>query len=638
MVATAETILDTLATQRPHYKQILNAIDKTQLSKAKTLSSGFKAHPLYPYVLAADLTRRLERVTPTEVEAFLNAYHGSYPAARLRRAWLRKLARAGRSNDFLSAYETQRDPELACFALHAQMKNTGKNKHPIINFRELRRLWFSKRSQHSNCDPAFARLLAQGIIDDRMIWERVLLVLGARQTKLARSLVKRFQSAHWQSLAQTLLDVHARPQRALQHKNMAVDSAETRRIAMHAVKRRLRRDFAAGRTLWKQLKSRFAFTAEEISAVDAHVALTAIRKNVADLGNLFDKLPTSTSDAKLQEAQLRYGLETRAWAGLARWTAAAAAPGMYELRWRYWHARALEESGHRQEASAIFHDLARERDYYGYLAADKLGVPYAMTHRPVTAKLIEQNELIMRPGIQRVHELYRLRRYAQARAELAHELRKLTPRETEVMAELLFSWGWHNRAIATLGRIQSYDDLDIRFPLLFQTQVDRQAADRRVAPAMIYSIIRAESAFNPEAKSAAGALGLMQLMPATGKATAKAIGLRVRQSRELFQVDKNIAIGTAYMERLLRRFDAYFPLAAAAYNAGPKRVNSWLVERGCVAADIWIDTIPFAETRSYVRRTLFYHTIYEWRLGRERHQLNHWISAMIGRNGKTATC
>jgi soluble lytic murein transglycosylase len=202
----------------------------------------------------------------------------------------------------------------------------------------------------------------------------------------------------------------------------------------------------------------------------------------------------------------------------------------------------------------------------------------------------------------------------KARHEWAYEIDNLDKRQLEVAAYVVESWGWHDRAILTLGRAKSYDDLRIRFPLLHDSLIAKYSKKRNLPAAEIYSIIRTESAFMTDARSPAGALGLMQLMPATGRETARQIGAALANSRQLLEPTKNVLIGTAYLKQMLERFSGSFSLASAAYNAGPHRVQSWLPKSSCVPADIWIDTIPFTETRRYVRRAAFYATVYQWRL------------------------
>ncbi|MCB1799960.1 MAG: transglycosylase SLT domain-containing protein, partial [Gammaproteobacteria bacterium] len=201
-----------------------------------------------------------------------------------------------------------------------------------------------------------------------------------------------------------------------------------------------------------------------------------------------------------------------------------------------------------------------------------------------------------------------------ARREWHFELPRLSARQTEVAALLAHEWQWYDRAIMALGQSQTLDAMEIRFPLEHLDLVTRYAEKRGMPVALLYSIIRAESAFMQDARSGAGALGLMQLMPATAKETANRIGFRYENANQLLSADANVTLGSAYLKQVYDRFDQSFPMAAGAYNAGPGRIYAWRPKNTCMPADVWIETVPFRETRGYIMRTLFYAAIYEWRL------------------------
>ena len=260
-----------------------------------------------------------------------------------------------------------------------------------------------------------------------------------------------------------------------------------------------------------------------------------------------------------------------------------------------------------------------------------------MNNHPIAPDEVELAEILARPGILRARELYRLAMPFKARREWGHEVGQLTHRQLEVAAFVVHNWGWYDRAILALGKAQAYDDLVIRFPLLHEQLVRNYAAKRGLDPSVLYSIIRTESAFMEDARSPAGALGLMQVMPATGRETARRIGATLSSARELLDPKKNVTIGSAYLKQVLSRFGGSFSLAAAAYNAGPHRVRGWRPKNGCVPADIWIDTIPFTETRRYVRRASFYATVYQWRLNEKMQPLATRLTDVAPR-GKNQQC
>ena len=284
------------------------------------------------------------------------------------------------------------------------------------------------------------------------------------------------------------------------------------------------------------------------------------------------------------------------------------------MRWRYWHARALEETGEPAKAKEIYTELAKERDYYGFLAADKINVAYDMNHHPLPENLEEFNRIESLPAIKRAYEFFKLNMKYPGRREWHHALNNMTSYQMQMAAAVVTQWGWHNRAIFTMGRAKAYDNLELRFPILFDELLNKYAKKRNIDPSWMYGLVRAESAFIEDVRSPAGALGLMQVMPKTGKDTAKRIGLKGFKTSKLKQAETNIPIGSAYMKQMLDRFNGNMILATAAYNAGPHRVSKWLPKKGCEQPDIWVEHIPFNETRKYVRRVLTYANIYDWRL------------------------
>jgi len=286
------------------------------------------------------------------------------------------------------------------------------------------------------------------------------------------------------------------------------------------------------------------------------------------------------------------------------------------LMWKYWRAKALEHTGDRKLARRLYRELARERDYYGFLAADRLGVPYTIESTPLIKDTASVGALMEIPGIRRAYELLRVDAETDARREWNRLLTGFNVERKKQAAVLASKWGWHADAIRTVALIEEFDDLELRFPVSYPDDVTYFAQKRRLDPAWIYGVIRRESAFAARAISSAGAQGLMQLMPATASLTAQKAGLPVPGAGAVFDPKRNIELGSAYLRELFERFGGNMALASAAYNAGPHRVQQWLPEDRALSADAWVETIPYYETRGYVQAVLAYTAVYEWKLGR----------------------
>ncbi|MDH3560067.1 MAG: lytic transglycosylase domain-containing protein, partial [Gammaproteobacteria bacterium] len=284
--------------------------------------------------------------------------------------------------------------------------------------------------------------------------------------------------------------------------------------------------------------------------------------------------------------------------------------------WDYWHAYTLEQAGQRLAAMNEYSRLAKERSYYGFLAADYLDWPYKMGDEPLTYDAAAIEQLRQTPGMVRARELYLADLITDARREWAHATREMDNDELKLAALLAREWGWNDRAILTVARTGDYADLKLRFPLDHVEAVHDHARHNRLDPSHVFAVIRQESAFNKDARSPAGALGLMQLMPKTGRVTARKNRIPLSSTRNLLEVEKNIRIGSAYLREVMDRFDDNTVLATAAYNAGPHRVQGWLPETDDESTISWIANIPFSETRKYVQRVLAYAAIYDWRMDR----------------------
>jgi len=598
--------------QRERFRQAWKAMTEGRVSKAERLGRDLELYPLYPYLRYEYLRRRLHRVGEREIRDFLSAHEDTVFGERLRTAWLQHLARRERWQAFLDAYRPQSDVKLRCTQLLARIR-TGAAEGVV---QDALPLWLVGQSQPEQCDPAFERLYAGPLMTDDLLWQRIRLAMENGKPSLAAYLARKL-SPSLRPWVERWRAARADPRRALRDPALQGDEPAAREIARYAIERLARRDAGAARAAWDAQLPIQSFDDAERGAMARALALAADQQAHAQAIELLDAVPPAFVDARVQRAQLRSAIREQRWQALARWTGTAPAAQMNELRWLYWRARALERTGRTDEATALYRRLAAERDYYGFRAADRLDVEYRMHDRRILFGDRERNVLLAHPGLARAVEFHALGMIYAARREWHHELARLQPEEVLLAAALAHRIGWHDRAILTLARAEVIDDLEVRFPVAYEPIVAAYAERRRIPAAVLFSIIKSESAFMADARSSAGALGLMQLMPATARETARGIGFKLNSSRELYEPRANITLGSAYLRQLLERFEGNLAMAAAAYNAGPHRVRSWQPPRGCLSAEDWIELIPFVETRRYVRKTLFNTAIYEWRLSQQ---------------------
>jgi soluble lytic murein transglycosylase len=283
--------------------------------------------------------------------------------------------------------------------------------------------------------------------------------------------------------------------------------------------------------------------------------------------------------------------------------------------WRYFRARALVELGRAKAAQPLYRALAQQATYYGFLAADRIGAPYAICPlHPATADAQREQAVLAMPGLRRAFELYAVDLPRYARREWTRALAGSDAATRQLAAELANRQGWYDRAVFTFSHGDMLRYYALRFPLASQDGLVAQAGQAGIDPAWAYGILRAESAWMTDAHSGADARGLMQLLPSTAAAVARRNGLAWGGGDSLYDPAVNVTLGTRHLAELAARFGDAPWLASAAYNAGSAKLGQWLDARGSLTPDLFVATIPYKETREYVARVMAFSVIYDWRL------------------------
>ncbi|MFP4161309.1 MAG: transglycosylase SLT domain-containing protein [Ectothiorhodospira sp.] len=611
--ATAAPPLTDLTGQRETYLRAESALERGDQTAFHEHLKSLGDYPLRPYLLQADLEARLEQAPEDEIRRFLERWGDTPPGQRLHRRWLGHLADEGRWKAFLEDYEDGLGTPLACQRRTALLR-TGQRKAALEG---VEGLWLVGYSQPKACDPVFDAWREAGGLTTELAWERFTLAVEAGQTRLARYLTRYLADtdAPW---ADRWLALRQDPERITEADWRADDHPRAGRILEDTLRRLARREPREALAAWETEGDAQAWGLSRETALEIrrYIALRLTLREMADALPHLETLPDAVFDDQLRAWQARAALSVRDWQAVAETITRMSTQARDEDRWRYWHARALERLGDRDSAHRLYAQVARERNFYGFMAADRIQAPYRIGHRPLEVSQSRLQAVLERPGLQRAMELHALGRIIDARREWLPLQRRLDDRDLLAAASLAHRRGWHDRAIFTVARAGHFDDIDLRFPLvhadLFREKADAQGID----PAWAMAVARQESAFMADARSHAGALGVMQIMPATGRAMAPRVGLRLDHPFRLLDPGVNVSIGTYYLRRNLDRFGGHPMLSTAAYNAGAGRVDRWLPGEA-MAADIWAELIPYAETRKYVRRVLAYRVLYEVRMGHD---------------------
>jgi soluble lytic murein transglycosylase len=606
---TAAAPADDYKKERALFLKAYKALNEHRYREFNRLAKRLTDYPLYPYLEFWEMRGNLLHVNNEDIAAFIERYQGDSVSARMRQSWLYQLARQRDWETFLGVYQGNQPVTLQCYKLQAQIK-TGQTSGLVD---DALKLWLIGKSQVKNCDPVFRYLDENKVITEELLWQRIRLAIQQGNPSLALYLAKRLP-ADDRAWVKLWRDARNRPAATLDSAQLKKDSSHAREIILYSVRRIASSNADLAFKKWAQIKPRYKFSAAESGELEKNMALSAAWQRNPRAHEWLEAVPESASDEKLREWRIRAAVSIGDWPAVVKHTANLPPEETRREEWRYWRAYALDRTGQRPQALGDFAVLARERDYHGFLAADFMNWPYEMGNQPIEYEAATLQAFARQPGFVRARELYRAELFIDARREWAWITRGLSADDLKLAAVLAEQWGWHDRAILTVAKSKDYSDLNLRFPIDYQKEVRKISQQYKLEPAHVYAVIRQESAFNKDARSHAGALGLMQLMPQTGKVTAKKNNIPLPSTGLLYEPDKNITIGSAYLKQVMEQYDGNIVLASAAYNAGPHRVKRWLPKDEEKPAARWIAMVPFNETRNYVQRILAYIAIYDWRL------------------------
>ena len=568
-----------------------------------------KDYPLYPYLQYAYLKATIDAQPDATVEGFLAAQDGQPVGDALRRVWLLSLTRRQDWARVLAYYADETDPALRCAAVSAHlMKSDQPDRKAWRTAAEA--LWLSRTTPQDACALLFGYLEAQGLVTNDLRRHRMELLLEARSYEDARRLLPTL-AADDRAWAELWLEVAANPSRELEDIQVP-DDWRYEEMLLANLRSVARADPARARHLWANLSGRYRFSHDDARDMRTILVLQRAWHLMPDARSELRRFHEWV-DPQVQEWRTRLALRDGDWhEALHDMQGLGASQDSPE--WRYWRARSLEAIGRKSEAAAYYIQLSRGGDYYAFLAADRAHLSYTISQQVSRPEVEVIEQLEARPGFTRARELVYADLYDEAEAEWQTATASLSTPARCQAALLAERWGWHARVIPLLAGGGCWQDLALTYPIAFEQTLVPEAKKLKLDLSWVYGLIRAESVFRPNAVSRVGARGLMQLMPGTGLDVASRLGLTVEDADGLMDPATNLAVGGLYLRDMLARFGGSEPLATAAYNAGPAKVEDWMPGAGTLPADVWIDTIPYTETREYVHRVLGHTVIFDWRL------------------------
>lgn len=593
--------------ERQAFRRALQAIERGRDWKAE--AAQLADYPLLPVLQARELGRDLAKLSPDDLKAFIANWPDALPAVELRRTWLLQRADKKQWSDFLAVYVDSGDRELRCHALNARLASGG-----TLNWQEdLDALWNEDRPLPGACEPALDWAAQNKLLDSSKLWQRIDRGLAAGKAAIVDALAPRLPAAERPAaghLAAALRD----PAAALKQAKSWPDDARHRRAAATALTRQARRDSSGADVNYAALAKHFRWSAAERGDIAAAFALYRATEFDADALKRLADLPTAAQTDATREWRARVALAASDWTAALQALDALSDKQKADEEWRYLRARVLGKLDRKPEADALLAKLADEANFYGFLAADWTDRPYAICAANLASDRAAEQRLLDAYGLARAFEWRALGEGREARREWDYTLGRLSPEQRRLAADLAYREGWYDRAVFALSKGEELRYYEQRFPLAREPQIRRASHETGLDPAWTYAIIRAESAWVEDARSAADAYGLMQLLPGTAARVAKNAGIAYSRAEDLYHGDTNIALGTRYLSQMAGRYNGAPWLASAAYNAGPGAVERWLGQRGQLEPDFFIASIPYKETREYVARVLAFSVIYDWRL------------------------
>ena len=587
--------------------EMQQAFRKGDRKKLEQLLPAVRGHALEPWAAYWELKARLNEATSQEVQAFMQRYAGSYQEDRLRNDWLLLLGQRrewGQFADLHPHYRMSDDREVRCYALLiGQIKGTA----PASAADDVRSNWYALRDADDGCTHAAGELYSYKKLSALDIWRKARLGAEANRSRVVRAAVEIVAP---EALTQ-LKEVLDSPSKYLLARNTAGSRVRQELVLLALIK------LASGDpdSAAHQLDSKWS---EYLSAEERNWAWGVIGKSAAQKlsGSAHGYFSNVTRNSHLNDDLLgwkvRAALRAGQWKAVGNVVDAMGAEARQDSTWVYWKARAMlatkPSEADRAEARQLLEGIAGTRGFYEQLALEELGQRITVPPAPAPLTAEEKAAARANPGLNRGLYAILLGLRSEGVREWNYTTNLHTPggmadRELLAAADFACQREVWDRCINTSERTKTVTDMAQRFPMPFRAAVVERAQGIGLDPAYVYGLIRQESRFIMDARSHVGASGLMQVMPATARWTARKIGLTGFTADQITDRDTNITIGTAYLKLALDDFAGSMPMAAAAYNAGPGRPRSW--RNGPVLdAAIWAENVPFAETRDYVKKVL----------------------------------
>ena len=552
--------------------------------------------------------------------AYIKKNDGTARAGDLESKYIRKLSNAGDYRGVLAvATGRPQDTGLACLYEYAEYR-TGK-ADAAFGFMEKTFMKGQGASVPDDCAGLFSAWRSSGKAIPGIYWTKLMSSIRARnQAKGVAALVSYLKGSSYEGRAQLAQKVYSSPSSFMDLVPGGNDHLNNS-IVVAALSSMARTDTEGAAALLPEARTKYSLSESEYAEALRNIIWHVYADRVDSLVPWADRQLDSLHDAdSLKELRIRFAIRRGNFRDMNLWIRKLTGDSARDLRWTYWKARALAEAGNQAEAERLYAKVTRERSFYGFMASQRLGKPLSFNDESPLVKKVTEEEAVRRwPEFARIHELLAVGDTLNAQREWRRFILAIPRNEKLEAAMLALDKGWFDFSVNASIYAKAWSVLSLRFPTPMLSFYRQRSRETGVPLSYLYAISRQESALNPFARSPVGAAGLMQLMPQTAANIAGKCGIAYSGKDALFDPEINVSFGSCYLMQLLEKYGGNRILASAAYNAGPGRVTKWTDSDGAgVAADIWVESIPFKETRNYVQNVLVYDAIYQHFISRDR--------------------
>ena len=576
--------------------------------KFSNIKRELKNYPLYAELEYKNLHRK-KNINNDDVIKFISKYKKSYLSEKAYVNLIYRLSSRSKFDKLIANYVDIGSVELQCLYIRAKIK-----KKYFLNIeKEIIPIWLSSKSQPKSCDFIFKWFYNNKKLSDELVWQRIKMALNFNNYKLARYLV-RFLSNKNKSWAQILLKVHFKPKKNLLSKKFKKDNRYRDTILSYGLDRIAKKNYLDAKRYLSIINREYNTSGDFYNKKMLEIFITALLTNQKNITYDKDFIRLKNINLEFNLALAQYSIFNSDWSNLLNSIEKLPMSIAKEEKWVYWKSKALIKTGENKKAQENLEELRKNRSYYGFLASSLLNKNISIINIAYKSDATRLNILSSSYEVKRLHELFFLGRKREARMELQFIFQNFDNQSINDMSVLFKKWGWNVGAILAYGRTKYFNDIEVRFPVMHEKYFNKYS-ENNLQKSLLLGISRKESIFIQYAKSSAGAIGIMQVMPKTAYWILKRTKNKKVSKNYLYNKNMNIFLGSYYFKYLLKKKKSYVE-AIASYNAGPTIVQKWKGFNNA-SEDAWIEFIPYSETRKYVKLVLEYSLVYDWILNKK---------------------